>query len=279
MLLRRINTIRSRVASRAALALVLASLIALPAGAGTAIALADGGDSSAVAVNTKDDSFVFRLTFAILQVTGAVVDNQNAAVAYSNCSLCQTVAISIQTLLVSGDATTFAPVNEAIALDQSCDQCDTLAIAYQFVVGIGSRLKFTAEGRQEIADIRHQLEMLRNSGLTGPQIDAAVRALMAQYGRILQTQLIPVNQPAGAGTTGTTGPATPPDTSPTSTAPGSAAPTDTTTAPTGTTPTTTTTTTPTDTTTTTPTSTTPTTTSTTPTDTTTTTTTPTSATP
>src|SRR5437763_2488324 len=105
------RTLRATLRSRVSLGLLLAALVALPAGGGAAIALADGGDTSAVAINTKDGSSVFKLAFAIHQVSGSVVDNQNAAVAYSSCTACQTVAISIQVLLISSDVSTFTPPN------------------------------------------------------------------------------------------------------------------------------------------------------------------------
>lgn len=217
------------------MALALASLIALPGGVGTAIAVADGGNSTAVAINTKDDSSVYRLAFHIFQVMGNTVDNQNAAVAFADCNLCQTVAISIQTVLVAGYPTVFEPVNEAIAINQSCNSCVTLALAYQFIVGVGSKLKFTAEGRQAVADIRRQLDALRNSGLSGTQIEAAVSGLMTQYAGVLQTQLIPVNQPAAGPSSPGSSSAAPTGTAPASTAPSSTSPTDTTTSPTSTT--------------------------------------------
>ena len=42
---------------------------------------ASGGDNTAVAVNTRDGSSVYRFSFKILRVSGDVVDNGNAAVA------------------------------------------------------------------------------------------------------------------------------------------------------------------------------------------------------
>jgi putative peptide zinc metalloprotease protein len=230
----------SRLIPRTAAAILATVAIALPAGAGTAIALADGGNTSAVAINTKDGSSVFKLAFAIRQVTGSVVDNQNVAVAYSSCAACQTVAISIQVLLITGDPTTFAPVNAAIAINQNCTSCDTLAAAYQFAIGVGTRLKFTHEGRREIAEIRRQLERLRKSGLTGPQIAAQVGALMNELSNVLQTQLVGVREPAAGPDAGSPAPTAPSGTSPTPSAPaGASTPADTTPTTTSTTPTTT----------------------------------------
>ena len=68
-------------------------------------------DTAAVAVNTKDGSSVFRLAFSIKKVAGDVVDNANAAVAYSSCESCRTIALSIQIVLVTGDPETVTPEN------------------------------------------------------------------------------------------------------------------------------------------------------------------------
>src|SRR5207248_2367830 len=137
---------RTSCAAHVALAVVLGLLVAPSADTGTAIARghhggpaiarandgnsaeiarAHGANTTAVAVNTTDGSLVFQLTFAILKVTGNVVDNQNVADAYASCTGCQTVAISIQTLLVEGVANVVAPIDEASARNQNCQQCDT----------------------------------------------------------------------------------------------------------------------------------------------------------
>lgn len=217
-----------RLLPRTAASILVAAVIALPAGAGTAIALADNGDTSAVAINTRDGSSIFKLTFAVRQVSGNVVDSQNAAVAFSSCSDCQTVAISIEVVLASGNPTTVAPVNEAIAINENCTSCDTLAAAYQFVYALDTKLKLTAEGHQQLADIHQQLEQLRNSGLSIEQINTQVGTLMGQLTNVLNHQLIAVNEPA-AGPDAATAATTPSNPSPTSNSP-----TDTTTTPTNT---------------------------------------------
>jgi hypothetical protein len=170
------------------------------------------------------------------------------------------VAISIDVVLASGDATTVTPVNEAIAINEDCSSCDTLAAAYQFVYALDTKLKFTADGEQQLAAIRQQLEQLRNSGLTVDQISADVQTLMGQLSDVLNQQLIAVTDPAAGTASGSsTVNAATSGSSPTSTQPTdttttpTSTPTDTTTTPTTSTPTDTTTTptsTPTDTTTT-----------------------------
>lgn len=243
-------------------------LIVLAAGGTGALAATTAGaqTTSAVAINTKDGSSVFKLAFAIRRVTGDVVDATNAAVAYASCTECQTVAISIQILLVAGDPSVVSPTNVALAINQDCTLCDTLATAYQFALGYETVPRFTPEGQRQVHDIFKALQDLKKSDLSGPELQARVDELMDRLAGVLATQLV-TRRPTPADerddkrdggdetstqTTTTTPPSTtttPTQTTPatsTTTTPASTTPTETTPAQTTTTPppTTTTTTTP-----------------------------------
>jgi putative peptide zinc metalloprotease protein len=171
----------------------LALLLALIAGALAGVAPAPAqalGDTSAVAVNTKDGSTLFRLAFDIREITGDVVDQTNTAIAYSSCTQCRTIAISIQVLLVEGPATQFTPTNTAVAVNDRCTLCDSMALAYQFAVGGGNQeLSFTRQGRREIAAINRELRTMPVEQLTDAEIAARVDALMDRLDGVLQTQL------------------------------------------------------------------------------------------
>src|SRR3954468_13406266 len=98
------------------LALVALFALAIPVGLAPAAALAQ--DNSAVAINTKDDSSLFKLAFSIKEVGGEVVDQTNAAVAYASCKECQTVAIAIQVLIVTTESPdVLTPTNLAVAVN------------------------------------------------------------------------------------------------------------------------------------------------------------------
>jgi putative peptide zinc metalloprotease protein len=151
-------------------------------------------DTAAVAVNTKDGSSIFRLAFAIKRAAGDVVDNSNAAVAFASCTDCQTVAISIQIVLVTGDPEAVTPENIALAYNILCTGCDTLASAYQWVLSTGGAVHFSAAGNQELAQIRRELLALRGSELSGPDIQARIDELMQRLGRVLEHELVVVTQ-------------------------------------------------------------------------------------
>jgi putative peptide zinc metalloprotease protein len=181
------------------------------------------GDTAAVAVNTKDGASVFRLAFQIKKVAGDVVDNGNAAVAFSSCESCRTIAISIQIVLVTGDPETVTPQNIAIAINENCTSCETLASAYQWVLGTDEQnVRFTPEGRLAINEIRKELRDLGRSDLPVAELQARVQQLMIRLGEVLRSELEPVGRPGDGddgeeGTTTTT--TTPTETTPTETTP------------------------------------------------------------
>jgi len=157
-------------------------------------ALAAGGDTAAIAVNTKDDSSIFKLAFAIKRVAGDVVDNSNAAVSFASCSNCRTVAISIQIVLVTDNPTTVTPENLALAINQNCTSCETLATAYQFVISTHGPVRFTQAGRKEIHAILQELRALRDSTEPVADVQAKVDALMQRLAVVLRNELVNVGQ-------------------------------------------------------------------------------------
>ena len=179
-------------------------------------------DNTAIAINTKDGSALFKFAFSIKRVAGDVVDNQNAAVAVASCESCQTVAIAIQIVLVTGDPSVVTPTNLALALNVECTLCETMASAYQFVFGNGDNMRFTAEGRRELAEIRKAFHDLRKESedLSLAEIDARVKELVDRIRVVLRNELVPAGNAKREGdepTTTTTAPTT--TTTPTTTQP------------------------------------------------------------
>jgi putative peptide zinc metalloprotease protein len=157
----------------------------------------------AVAINTRDGSSIFRLAFHIVRTSQDVVDDTNVAVAFASCAECQTVAISIQAILIFSDPSVVTATNTATGVNYQCYLCDTAALAYQWLFTTGGPVHFTAEGNRKIAEIRRKLQALRDSGLSGAELQAAVDALMADLEAVLKNEVVPAGQapevPAGAG--------------------------------------------------------------------------------
>ncbi|MEA2289613.1 MAG: putative peptide zinc metalloprotease protein [Solirubrobacteraceae bacterium] len=173
-----------------ALLLAVAAAVLGAIAPASAQAQARDGDTAAVAVNTTDGSTLFDLAFDIRKVTSDVVDQANEAIAYSSCTECRTVAISIQILLVQGSPTTVTPTNVAVAVNDQCTLCDSLALAYQFAVGGGDEpVTLTPRGWFQLQKIKRELRRLPIEELTDAEITERVDALMDQVGTILETEL------------------------------------------------------------------------------------------
>lgn len=198
---------------------LLVALALIVAGGGPAGASAQVGDAppgrqnAAVAINTKDGSSVFRLAFSIRRAVDGTVDHENVAFAYASCADCQTVAVAFQIVLVMGDADVVSPDNVAVAINDQCQTCSTLASAYQFVVGTGEPVTFSAEGRRRLAQVKRELQKLRQSDLSIEEIQAELDAIAEEVRDILATELVPLPPgsddglgPAGPSSTTSTAP-------------------------------------------------------------------------
>ncbi|MGH9263907.1 MAG: hypothetical protein ACRD1D_04380 [Acidimicrobiales bacterium] len=177
-------------------------------------------DNVAAAVNTTDGKTVYAISLKIVQTDDNVVDAANAAVAVASCTDCQTVAIALEGLVVIGSPDTFVPVNLALAINSDCTNCQTLASAYQLIVQNDTRVRISGAGRREIADIRQELQMLRTSELDITAIQQIVDEAAARFLHVLQKEVYPIGRPRpDAASTTTTAPASSPSSSTTTAAP------------------------------------------------------------
>jgi putative peptide zinc metalloprotease protein len=180
--------LRSRLAVLAVAILTAIAVLAAPAHADNSND--PGKDNIAYAVNTKDGSSLFKLAFDIRAAADGIVDTTNAAVAYASCTACRTVAIAIQVVLVTAPASIQTPTNIAIAINEKCSSCETLATAYQFIVPTNGPVHFTRDGQRAIDAIQAQLRALANSTFSVFELQARVDALAKELQQILATQLV-----------------------------------------------------------------------------------------
>jgi putative peptide zinc metalloprotease protein len=94
------------------------------------------GDNQALAVNTEDGNVTYDVAFALVWATDDEALNVNEAHAYASCQECVTVAVAFQVVLVVGDAQVVAPQNLAVAANYDCYECITAAIASQLVLTV-----------------------------------------------------------------------------------------------------------------------------------------------
>jgi putative peptide zinc metalloprotease protein len=108
------------------------------------------GDNQALAVNTADGSTVYDVAFALVWADGDSVLNTNEAYALASCTDCQTVAVAFQVVLVVGEASVVVPQNLSGAVNYTCVECVTYALAQQLVVTLPESLDADSAGRLEV---------------------------------------------------------------------------------------------------------------------------------
>ncbi len=86
--------------------------------------------------NRQDGRFRARGNAELDRIHEDEVTPHNVAQARSTCSDCQSVAAAIQVVLYRRGASVVAPVNQAIAINESCHRCVTVARAIQWVIPV-----------------------------------------------------------------------------------------------------------------------------------------------
>ncbi len=182
----------------------------------------EAGDNQALAVNTEDGSTVYDVAFALVWVIGDSVLNANEAYAFASCTDCQTVAVAFQVVLVLGQANVVVPQNLAGAVNYSCMECVTYALATQLVVTISG--SFSEQGYADLAILWEEIGVFGES-IEGVALSELQSSLAAFEQRILDIiradpsaatggdPEIPVVEPSpsptGTGSPSATGTATP----------------------------------------------------------------------
>jgi putative peptide zinc metalloprotease protein len=194
---------------RIAAGLIAALLLVTLAGAGATPAHAQ--DNTAIAINTKDGTDIFKLAFKIARVNQDVVDQSNAAVAFNSCEDCQSIAVAFQIVLIFSDPAVVDSQNLALALNENCDACVAFASAYQWLLTTDGPVRLTADGNQRIAELRKRLRDLLQSDLTVEQLQAELDQIRDEVADILATDLVPAGKSGGTssnteGATTTTAP-------------------------------------------------------------------------
>ncbi|HUP99775.1 MAG TPA: hypothetical protein VM093_04880 [Aeromicrobium sp.] len=99
------------------------------------------GDNQAMAVNTKDNTVIYDVAFALVWIDdSSPALNSNEAYAFASCSGCAAVAVAFQVVLVTGDNHVAAPQNIAAAVNYDCVDCVTYALAVQLFVTVDKPL-------------------------------------------------------------------------------------------------------------------------------------------
>ena len=113
------------------------------------------GDNQALAVNTKDGSVAYDVSFALVWADEDTAVNRNEAYAFASCRDCRTVAVAFQVVLLVGQVDVVVPENISAAVNYACVECVTYALATQRVVSLPGPLSDV--GARDLAAIWAEL--------------------------------------------------------------------------------------------------------------------------
>jgi putative peptide zinc metalloprotease protein len=143
---------------RVAVLVVVATMGLLGAPGAVGADTAAGGANNVVLVTNKSDNAVAARGRATVSLDpGPTVGNQNLAVARASCTGCRTVAAAVQVVVVEGDVTDFQPVNAALAVNSTCQSCDTFAYANQVVLSPGRPVHMSDDAEESIAQVNRAM--------------------------------------------------------------------------------------------------------------------------
>ena len=139
-------------------AVALGLLAGVPAAADT---LPQGGGANNVVVvkTTTDGAQPVRAHTQIAHAGGPNVQSSNIAVATATgCTGCDSTAVAVQVLFVTGSPQLFAPKNAAAAVNSGCNSCGSFAYAWQYVVQVDGPAQLSPDGRRQANTLEQQID-------------------------------------------------------------------------------------------------------------------------
>ena len=172
-----------------AAALTVALVAGGPWGAASA---AEGGraiESSAVAEAAAPGAHLARSSLDLVFAPGGRVRATNFAVAHSSCDGCRSVAASVQVVVVRDKGTDVDAGNAALAFNEACTSCESLADAHQVVLVVGPRTTLAGWVQQAEVRLRAELADLVASDLPLAELQLRIDALAGQLLDVAQAAL------------------------------------------------------------------------------------------
>jgi hypothetical protein len=175
-------------------ALVLAVMLVQPAGAETA----GGANHVVMATTTVDGGWLARAGLQMAPVGSDTVDSTNLARAQArDCSACRSVAVAVQAVFITSEASTVTPTNAAVATNVNCSGCSSLAFAYQYVLSTDGPVYLGGAAAQQLADLRARFAEASGAGLPFDDLRDRLDALVAEFRRLIDEELVRAGQPGG----------------------------------------------------------------------------------
>lgn len=153
-------------------------------------ALADGdGNNVALVENYKDEAWRSRARIDLEREPGPTVDNENVAIAYSECTDCHTVAVAVQAIIVEGNVDDFRPGNAAAAVNANCLRCLSYAYARQEVLLADGKVPISPEAEAQYEVLQEQIHEVSQSDASVDDLTLQLDSLVDQLVALLQGEV------------------------------------------------------------------------------------------
>lgn len=141
-----------------------------------------GGKNYVIVRNTQNNNLKIRGNVQLNRIPGSTAAPENLAYAYSSCVDCQTFAVALQVNLISKQARVIAPQNVAIAINEKCTRCKTVARAIQYNVQVDNPKEEPEDVRDLLREMDKTLnEISHDKGITADQAEQRINAVIDQF--------------------------------------------------------------------------------------------------
>ncbi|MGH3344268.1 MAG: hypothetical protein ACRDPK_15645 [Carbonactinosporaceae bacterium] len=182
---------RRRPGVRFGVVLVVTALVSGALGPSPAAAAGNGWPVNlAIAINAGADQRVTDLAWGVSRTGRTPAFERNLALARSTGRDLTTAAAAFQIVLAGRAIGPVDAANQARATNRNCPGCDTVAVAYQFVVVSDERVGLSREARARLARLRHSLAAALRSSAGGREIVDRAGALASDVRQVLRTGLV-----------------------------------------------------------------------------------------
>jgi len=168
---------------------VLTVLVAVGFSGPPAFAETRAGDNVVVVENYADSIFRARSHVDLEREPGPTVDNENVAIAHSECTDCRTVAVAVQAIIIEGPVNDFRPGNAAAAVNTNCLRCQTFAYARQEVLQADGKVPLSDDAEAQYEAIQDQIRDVSRSDASFDDITVQLDSLVDELVAVLQAEV------------------------------------------------------------------------------------------
>lgn len=140
-----------------------------------------GGKNVVQVINRSDGAFRVDGKVQLNRIPAPNAGPVNLALAYSECTNCQTLALALQINLISTHTNNVQPQNAATAVNVQCSGCLTVAHAIQYNISVDDPTSVPPSVNQLIARMKAELANIKTSSGSVADAESRFDAVITQF--------------------------------------------------------------------------------------------------